>query len=572
MSKTASTPGEVIPQAGPPKPRSIPPHQLHVLPAPIRTFPLPAFYPSNPVSLLHLVYAWLKHTISPPPAEPSTVHKGTWDPKTRSVHITDPASMRAMWEQGFYGKGSLSRSEPNWLKREQIRRGVAAGNVSEEYTASRREQRRVVKWERARIEQEAIERTRFEEALSAAEDQKLIPTGHPQRKPPLRLPPPKPPVGPLELLALPNSIADLHDAQGNAGTHSMHVQEPGATSVNGTLLPPPALERDAVPHHDEPRHSNGVNHLETDKSGAHPNDHAGMNGPANGTLNGSLSPLSPCVAKDGSKSSPPGKESEEQQPLKHRKSVRFSPRVESTTFQLSDPPNPNHSAALPQNSTARDVNGVASESTNSPSDADEVITNKEHLQLSPEEAFFLVFAIGALTVVDGATNSPIPPEQLFTLFRSYSHFPPRISGSSVGDLQPQDPFLVHYAVYHHFRSLGFVPRHGIKFGVDWLLYQRGPVFDHAEFGLIVIPSFSDPWWKEHGHHPPKKSWQWLHGVNRVLSHVLKSLVIVYVDIPPPPAFDEAMASRDGNGGIAAALKKYRIREIMVRRWSSNRNR
>ena len=58
------------------------------------------------------------------------------------------------------------------------------------------------------------------------------------------------------------------------------------------------------------------------------------------------------------------------------------------------------------------------------------------------------------------------------------------------------------------------------------------------------------------------------GVNRVLSHVLKSLVLVYVDIPSPTVFDEEMQ----RGGIAAALKLYTIREVMVRRFSANRNR
>jgi hypothetical protein len=98
------------------------------------------------------------------------------------------------------------------------------------------------------------------------------------------------------------------------------------------------------------------------------------------------------------------------------------------------------------------------------------------------------------------------------------------------------------------------------------------VFDHAEFGIIVIPAYSDPWWKEHGQKPARKTWHWLHGVNRVLSHVLKSLVLVYVDVLPPPVFEKVMATEGPDGGISGALKKYRIREIMVRRWSSNRNR
>jgi tRNA-splicing endonuclease subunit Sen2 len=46
-------------------------------------------------------------------------------------------------------------------------------------------------------------------------------------------------------------------------------------------------------------------------------------------------------------------------------------------------------------------------------------------------------------------------------------------------LLPDDPFLVSYVAYHHFRSLGWVVKPGIKFSCDWLLYRRGPVFSHA---------------------------------------------------------------------------------------------
>ena len=199
--------------------------------------------------------------------------------------------------------------------------------------------------------------------------------------------------------------------------------------------------------------------------------------------------------------------------------------------------------------------------------ADELV-NKEHFQLAPEEAFFLVFALGALAVVDLVTLAPISTEDLLGLFGAHSHFPPREVGAPWGGLGPRDPFLVNYVVYHHFRSLGWVPRHGIKFGVDWILYQRGPVFDHSEFGVMVMPSFSDKGWAGHEHQAAQKSWSWLMGVNRVLAHVLKGLVLVYVDIPPPAVFEQCMQQ----GGIAAALKKYTLREVMVRRFSVNRNR
>jgi tRNA-splicing endonuclease subunit Sen2 len=58
--------------------------------------------------------------------------------------------------------------------------------------------------------------------------------------------------------------------------------------------------------------------------------------------------------------------------------------------------------------------------------------------------------------------------------------PPVISPSPLASLQFDNPFLVNYVVYHHYRSLGWVVKGGIKFCVDYLLYKRGPVFTHAE--------------------------------------------------------------------------------------------
>lgn len=42
---------------------------------------------------------------------------GVWDELTGSVWVTDPASVLALWTRGNFGKGSLSRSEPTYLKR-----------------------------------------------------------------------------------------------------------------------------------------------------------------------------------------------------------------------------------------------------------------------------------------------------------------------------------------------------------------------------------------------------------------------------------------------------------------------
>jgi len=657
---------------------------VYALPAPVRTFPLPTFFPSNPISLVHLIFAWVRQIVSPPPAEPSVVHQGIWDPSTGSVHIKDPKSIRALWEQGFFGKGSLSRSEPNWLKREQNRRGaLQSTRVSEQHTESRREERRLAKWERAKTELEAIERQRQEEAnattTAPVEVEEITLNGDFKG--------PRGPVTPADLLALPNSLVVeesqlLEEVAADVAPAPKQVQELPRDSFHAPVTPagilalpnssvekkegkgvnihptaqvsvsnghPPVTKAPVCPSGilalpnslvdleaaslsprnvvardravliqslAEPSpadvrangHANGklvdgnartnglVNGADSHSSGASTSsDHdSDDNGAVVNGLNGKINGVS---SSDSSDPSPPSNGSAgacpnpEKAPLKRRKSVRFSPEVESTTFQHTDPPSPNCSAGTSvrraSSPAADDSNPTVAPETDAPaaiqlSPSPESLTvselpvsipvgdlvDKEHFQLAPEEAFFLAFGLGALSVVDPVTGAPIPTDHLLTLFRSYSYFPPREVGSTVTPLQPSDPFLVQYAVYHHFRSLGWVPRHGIKFGVDFILYQRGPVFDHSEFGLIIVPSFSDPLWKDHEHDTPKRSWSWLMGVNRVLSHVLKGLVLVYVDVPSPALFDELVRQ----GGLAAALKKYKIREVMVRRFSANRNR
>jgi tRNA-splicing endonuclease subunit Sen2 len=185
--------------------------QLYALPAPIRTFPLPTFVPHNPLSLIHILYVWVSQTIKPKTSLLDPLYQGWFSAETRSIHVTDQRSIRGLWEQGFYGKGALSRSEPSWLDREKKRRGAKAQGTAEENTRKRRQEREKTKWERARKEREAIYQKILEEAQAATtndvvaeailEVEEVV-----QAKRTLAAP-----VGPLELLSLPNSSAELED-------------------------------------------------------------------------------------------------------------------------------------------------------------------------------------------------------------------------------------------------------------------------------------------------------------------------------------------------------------------------
>ncbi|KZF20240.1 hypothetical protein L228DRAFT_24910 [Xylona heveae TC161] len=419
--------------------------RIHALPIPVKTYPLPTFVPNNPISLFHLAYTFFAHLLSAPPSHPQPCFEAYFSNETRSVHVADPATVRALWEQGFFGKGSLSRSEPTWMDREKRRRGLLAVETSEEVTQKRRAERRAFKKERARKEREAIEEKLREEG-------KLVNV---------------------------QDGEEVHKPDVETQSHEGEPTEGGA--VNGPVDALPAPEK------------------------------AGFG-----------------EAGDA------------------KKSVRFS------ESELHPRPLKNDASA------ARPTIGD-----------DEPIVDQEHLQLTLEEALFLTYGLGTLRVRDEATGQLISTSSLFTMCRQHSYFPPK----AIADLQPDDPFLISYVVYHHFRSLGWVVRSGIKFAVDYLLYNRGPVFSHAEFALIVLPSYSHPYWSE----PSRKSqtvakeskqWWWLHCVNRVQSQVRKNLVLVYVDIPPP----SSLADLSGTVNITEALQCYRIREFSLKRWIPNRSR
>ncbi|XP_051958069.1 tRNA-splicing endonuclease subunit Sen2-like isoform X3 [Xyrauchen texanus] len=93
-------------------------------------------------------------------------------------------------------------------------------------------------------------------------------------------------------------------------------------------------------------------------------------------------------------------------------------------------------------------------------------TMMEYLQLSYEEAFFLVYALGCLSVY--YSGEPLSVIQLWAMFRS-----------------AQPNFTTTYTAYHYFRSKGWVPKSGIKYGTDLMLYRKGPPFYHASYSVVV---------------------------------------------------------------------------------------
>ena len=142
-------------------------------------------------------------------------------------------------------------------------------------------------------------------------------------------------------------------------------------------------------------------------------------------------------------------------------------------------------------------------------DEEEHLEDVEHLQLTLQEAWFLSWALGCLTILHN--NVPITSHHFWSTITSSKRF--------------DNPFLVQYVAYHHFRSLGWVVKGGIKFCVDYLLYKRGPVFSHAEFAVVVVPVYEDPEDAKDSPHTLQNvepfTWSWLSTLNRVNTQVQK---------------------------------------------------
>lgn len=110
------------------------------------------------------------------------------------------------------------------------------------------------------------------------------------------------------------------------------------------------------------------------------------------------------------------------------------------------------------------------------------IQDMEWLHVSPSEVFFLAGMLGVLEVreLDGRA---LAIEEIWARLlegqttRADSLTP---SPSPAAPPRPDHPFLLSYIAYHHYRSLGWAVKSGVKFCCDWLLYKRGPVFGHAE--------------------------------------------------------------------------------------------
>ena len=186
--------------------------------------------------------------------------------------------------------------------------------------------------------------------------------------------------------------------------------------------------------------------------------------------------------------------------------------------------------------------GMRSEDANIVDD-EGMLIQQEFMQLMPVEALFLSDALRTLDVLDSKGVALHGAD----LFNKLAHL-------------DKVQFLYQYVAYHHFRAKGWCVKSGVKFGTDFLLYNRGPPFSHAEFAVMIVPTSDD----EEKNKALAPEWWWASSVGRVVGGVKKTLVFTYVEVPELP--------EDGSFDLTQILKASRVTDIVYRRWLPMRSR
>lgn len=175
---------------------------------------------------------------------------------------------------------------------------------------------------------------------------------------------------------------------------------------------------------------------------------------------------------------------------------------------------------------------------------------REPLQLSSEEATYLAVELNALQVLS-ADASPVTTPALWSHFVSTSCH-----------------FVERYAAYSYYRSKGWVPKSGLKFGVDFLLYKEGPSSYHSTYAVIVL--FIDDATETSQasiFNPPRcgLTWREVIAVDRVNEAAGKELIVCFVVKPQSLLHEEVIKS-------PSCVARLQIKEVFVKRWVPEKER
>jgi tRNA-intron lyase len=159
----------------------------------------------------------------------------------------------------------------------------------------------------------------------------------------------------------------------------------------------------------------------------------------------------------------------------------------------------------------------------------------EHLQLTFVESFHATFVGMKMRLVSGVTGQPLDDE--LSVWRLFCK---------------NDPHFAHvYAAYARYRQAGWMPRSGLKYGVDWVLYAAGSK-RHAHSPYCVVLS--------HDARPIESSWIRLQNKLRLVKNVAKNLIASRVHLP--------FTDTGGPQSPQDAVESVQLIELTIDRWVS----
>lgn len=171
------------------------------------------------------------------------------------------------------------------------------------------------------------------------------------------------------------------------------------------------------------------------------------------------------------------------------------------------------------------------------------VSGDKAVRLSLDEAFFMAYALELLTVHDLRGGAAVPLDTS-ALWRRL--------------LQLRRDFFLLYLAYHHFRSKGWIPRTGLQYGCDLVLYQRHPALAHSDYAVTIVPlPPADGSEGRAEERRPAMGWHDLQISNRLAAQVSKKLLLLYVQ-------DQGGGS--GDRSTPHCLARMAVHERLVRRW------
>lgn len=181
--------------------------------------------------------------------------------------------------------------------------------------------------------------------------------------------------------------------------------------------------------------------------------------------------------------------------------------------------------------------------------AGQAVQGDRAVRLSLDEAFFMAYALeimevhevpqgGAAAGVSGGEAAAAVAAVALDITALWQRLQ-----------QLRHDFFLLYLAYHHFRSKGWIPRTGLQYGADFVLYQRHPALSHSDYTVIVIPLSPGQ--------RPHLGWHDFQISNRLSTQVSKKLLLLYVQ-------EEGGGS--GDRSSPNSLARVAVHERLVRRW------